>query len=336
MLATGRNTISRSPHVRVLGALLVGFCISWLASVVYLFTLDAPMENWVRALDKQDRWSQHFTAGQGPRLVVTGGSSCTFSIDGGMATEQFHVPVINGGLEAGMGAYGVLLLSSRLTESGDTLVLAIEPPLLLSPLDYTQDTLQLMIRRLEWDRLVQAKKVTGRAVPLDSLFFSPCPGLQNVAAFLGRVVTHTPYRYENAEIRAGGLMVTDFRYPLSKDGYIPGLSPGNRDVLLHFRDWASHRGVRVVYSIPWYYVGNERASEQKRINARFLASLSEIMPVVREEEFGVQTDPSLFADTKWHLTEEAAQVRTSELVKHTLGGDFWTADQLERVASAFR
>ena len=49
-----------------------------------------------------------------------------------MATEQFHVPVINGGLEAGMGTYGVLLLWSRLTKPGDTLVLAIEPPLLLS------------------------------------------------------------------------------------------------------------------------------------------------------------------------------------------------------------
>jgi hypothetical protein len=178
--------------------------------------------------------------------------------------------------------------------------------------------------------------VTGLAVPLDRLFFSPRPGLENIAAFLGRVITHTPFRYENAKIRVGGLIVTDFRYPLSKEGYNPGLSPGNRDVLLHFRDWASHRGVRVVYSIPWYYVGKEQASEQKRINARFLESLSEIMPVVREEEFGVQTDPSLFADTKWHLTEEAAQVRTSELVKHTLAGDFWTAGQLERVASSLR
>jgi hypothetical protein len=333
---TGHKTISPSRHVRVLGALLLGFCISWLASVVYLFTLDTPLEYLMRETNEQDRWSQHFKTVQGPRLIVTGGSSCTFSIDGGMATEQFHVPVINGGLEAGIGTYGVFLLSSRLTEPGDTLVLAIEPPLLLSSLDYTQDTLQFMIRRLEWGLLLQAKEVTGRAVPLDRLFFSPRPGLENFAAFLGRLVTHTPFRYENAKIRPGGLMVTDIRYPLSEDGYTPGLSPVNRDVLLHFRDWASHRGVRIVYSIPWYYLAKERARDQQRINARFVAILSEIVPVVREEEFGVRTDRSLFADTNWHLTEEAAQARTSELVKLVLAGDFWTTERLERAASAFR
>jgi hypothetical protein len=328
--------MSRSQHVRVVGGLLLSFCISWLASVLYLFALNAPVEKFARDTDEQDRWSQHFTADQGPRLVVTGGSSCTFSIDGEMATKRFHVPVINGGLEAGMGTYGVLLFSSRLTEPRDTLVLAIEPPLLLSPLDYTQDTLQFMIRKFEWGLLAQAKEVTGWAVPLDSLFFSPRPGLENVAALLGRVVTRTPFRYENARIKPGGLMVTDIRNSLPEDGYNPGLSPVNRDALLHFLGWASHRGLRVVYSIPWYYVGKGRVNEQKRINARFLASLSKIMPVVREELFGVQTDPSLFADTNWHLTEQAAQVRTSELVTNVLAGDFWTADQLERAASASR
>jgi hypothetical protein len=316
--------------------LLLGFCISWLASVVYLFTLDTPLEYLIRETNEQDRWSQHFTASQGPRLIVTGGSSCTFSIDGGMATEQFHVPVINGGLGAGLGANGVLLFSSRLTKPGDTLVLAIEPPLFLSSLDYTQDALQLMARRVEWRRVIQAKEVTGQPVPLDLLLFSPRPGLENFAAWLGRIVTHTAFRYVNAQIKPGGLMVTDVRYPLQEDGYEPGLSQGNREMLLHFRDWASHRGVRVVYSLPWYYVGKERVSEQQRVNARFVASMSEIMPVVREEAFGVQSDRSLFADTNWHLTEGTAQVRTSELVKHVLAGDFWTADQLEQAESALR
>jgi hypothetical protein len=235
-----------------------------------------------------------------------------------------------------MGAYGVVLETSRLAQPGDTLILALEPPLLGSSLDFTQDALQVLIRRMDWEHVAQAKQVTGRAVPLDHLFFAPRPGLDNFAAFLGRTVTQTPFRYTTARIKPGGLMVTDFRYQSSGSGYTPVISPTGRELLVHLHEWASEQKMRLVYSIPWMHIAQERADEQKRLNAHFVVMMSEIMPVVHEEEFGVQTDAFLFSDSGWHLTEEAAQLRTSQLVSRVQADDFWTADQLAQAKSGLR
>jgi hypothetical protein len=302
---------------------------SWILTVFFLFRLDATILDFiVREIHAQDKWAQHFPVAQGPRVIVTGGSSCTFSIDAGMATEQFHVPVINAGLGATMGSSGVYLEASRLLRPGDTLVLAMELPLYSGATTYSQEALQAFAVQGDYQLIARAREITGRSIPLDHLVVAPRPGLEKFSASAGRWLTGTSFRYSLARIKPGGLMVTDVRLRFPEDFIKPTLDEENRKLLVHFRDWAARQGVQVICAIPWSYTDPVFAARQKMLTAAFVSDISKILPVVHEEDLGVQVDPSCFADTNVHLTEAAAQVRTKELMEKVLAHDYWTAKTL--------
>ena len=333
MGSTGGTRTWASAPGRVLALLALSFVLSWLAAVVYMFRFDVSETLDMEHTRGQDEWARHFTAEQGPRVIVTGGSSCSFSIDAETAVERFHVPVVNAGLTASFGSRGILLVGSRFVQSGDTLVLAIEPELMSQSTTYPQDVFRYLLTRWDWTSFRNARAVTGRAVPLDELIFAPRPGLARFAAAVGRKITGTPYRYATARDNPGGLMVTEFRVPLDGDAETWHLTPENRAMLLHFRGWASRQGVKLFYSEPWFYVDEANATKERRSKARFAQEMVDILPVLRDDQFGVKSDRSLFADTRYHLTEPAAQARTTELMNQVLGHQVWTPTDLAQAAS---
>jgi len=318
----------RAAHVFTLKWLFVAFLAGWALGLLYLFWGNDNVRFYAHLIGIQDKWAAHFSPSTTPRLIITGGSSCDFSIDAERLTTQSGVPVINAGLEAGLGLSGILLYASRLTQPGDTFIFAAEPDSLSEPPGFPLEALRLFIFRHEWDLVKQSREITGEAVPLSSLIFAARPGLDGFAASVGRFITRTPYRYDSARVNASGFMVTSFRFPLDSSEHALRLTPENRALLVHFRDWAAKKQVHMIYSLPWRYAASDQLIVQRRLNAQFLITLSEIMPVLHDEALGAQSEPDMFSDTTWHLNEQAAEARSQMILQEVQGHRFWTHNEL--------
>ena len=75
------------------------------------------------------------TREHGAKILIYGGSSCTFSVDGERLLEQFHLPVVNYGFGASLGPMVLTEAVMNQVRPGDTLIMAVEPGLLTSPFD---------------------------------------------------------------------------------------------------------------------------------------------------------------------------------------------------------
>ena len=315
-------------HATALKWLSGAFIAAWACSLLYLYLGDSQIGFLNRRIEIQDRWAAHFPNPALPRIIITGGSSCTFSIDAERMTSQSGTPVINAGLEAGMGPAGILLYSSRLALPGDTFVIAIEPDGLTDPPQFSKDTLRLILFRHDWNLVRQSHEIVDQSVPLPSLIFSGRPGLDGFAASIGRWVMRTPFRYDNAQVNASSFMTTSFRTTLATGLHLPAITPNNRALLIHFRDWAAKKQIHVIYSLPWCYVSDDLLVAQRQANARFLLALSEILPILHDETLGAQSHADMFSDTSWHLNGPTAEVRSAMILGEIQNQAYWTHDEL--------
>ena len=73
------------------------------------------------------------------------------------------------------------------------------------------------------------------------------------------------------------------------------------------------RGVQVYYSLPWLYCRTENLAALQTGAEQYLRRVETMIPVLREPGYGLQTDPSLFADTEAHMNVEGARQRSRSL-----------------------
>ena len=136
---------------------------------------------------------------------------------------------------------------------------------------------------------------------------------------LGKLVLNQPlYRYSIKDYRPGGLQSTAERRPsaLSQqgiDGRSLKVSESGHNLLAGIRNEAAARGIRVAYLLPWAYASNSEASEVRQRNKQLLQEVGKYFPVIEEPELGVRTEPDEFADSRQHLTEQAARRRSQQL-----------------------
>ena len=57
------------------------------------------------------------------------------------------------------------------------------------------------------------------------------------------------------------------------------------------------------------------------------------LPVLKDPALGANTNLEQFADTEWHLTPEAAALRTDALAQQIKEWDLWTTNELEKLAT---
>ena len=131
------------------------FAAVWALSVLVLAAIVYPMAvaAWYNNIGNSNAdWVHHLylrkeaalaTAGEGPRLLVVGGSGCLFSLDTEALQQELGQPVINLCSHAGTGLEYQLARARRHARPGDTVLLATEYRSLINP-----DPRQT---RIEWD-----------------------------------------------------------------------------------------------------------------------------------------------------------------------------------------
>jgi hypothetical protein len=310
--------------------LLLVALIAWAACAAYTVWLNPEVRFYSQLSEAQDAWSRKTETEHTNKVVIYGGSSCMFAIDGKLMLQEFGLPVVNRGLAAGMGVKVLTLHALEDLKRGDTLIVALEPGQLTATTEPTSLGTQFSyaVGHPDWitrDTLAMPSK--GWVSSLLALR----PGSYHTLTLIGKMLKGRPmYRYAVADERPSGWMVTAVRLPIQgPPGHGDRLSDDVLKFLPALRDWCQERGVRVAYSMPWAYCPPNVLEYFRERNARTLSEIAEHIPVLQDPALGASTDATLFADTVWHLTEAGAALRSAQLGRAIQEWHLWSAPGLQ-------
>jgi len=317
--------------VPTLALKLLGVAVmTWAACAAYTLWLSPEVRFYRQLATVQDAWSQRMDREHVNKVVVFGGSSCVFSINGEQMLEQNGLPAVNRGLAAGMTVKIPTLHAMQDLKADDTLIVAFEPGLFTAPIELTSLAAQFSYARghPEWATLAAlGLPGSGRISTLLDLR----PGSRHALTLLGKIIQGRElYRYQIADASASGWMRTAVRVSVSgPPGHGLRLSADARKFLSALNGLCRERGVRLAYSLPWGYTPSAQAAEFRKSNADLLAQIAEFIPVLRDPWLGADTDAGHFADTAWHLNEAGSRLRTEELGRAVKQWDLWSVAELQ-------
>jgi hypothetical protein len=308
---------------RLLTVALVG----WLGCAAYSLYLDPSVRLWLDAARIKQAWAEKMTREYKSKILVYGGSSCAFSINGARILEEQGLPVVNMGLGAGFGARFLTRWAISEARPGDTLVVALEPDLLGGELTDTTGAVHLSYA-LHQPGLLRDFDDSA-PLSLASQLLMLRPGGSHLVILAAKIAGGKPlYRYRTEDINASGWMQTAVRLPADSPGPAMALSAQGRRLLKDLAGWCSQRNVRLAYSIPWEFATpDDRVSFQKQ-NAAFLLQMAELMPVLKDPALGVCTNREYYADTGWHLTPAASNLRSDSLGRQIREWSTWSRAEL--------
>ncbi len=248
------------------------------------------------------------------RVLIIGGSTVLFSIDAQKITRIIGHHVINLGLHADMGSLALIGYADQFVKNGDTLILSIEPDLLSGKVDSRRLGNQFMFFTGN-----DHASMGGETFPkyrikyIENLLDVASPGLRQIVNHAGKLILRRPiYRYSHLKPdQYGYILEKVYRAHPASHGY-PEISHEWLSILKQYVDHLTTKGVRSVYSLPWFETDTNGPDLTCKIDL-FLASINSIMPVVNDYEGVNFSDQSLFSDTSGHLSNRGAELRTQLL-----------------------
>ena len=312
--------------------LLLLAALTWAGGVVYTLKWNPEINFSRHSTQIKLAWANSLRTARGAKTIVCGGSSCAFSLDGERLLERHGLPVANFGLMAGTGAKTLVLFAREALQTGDTLVLALEPGLFTERFAPTSLGVQFSfaVGHPEW---ITDEQFGSTSASRLAAVLALRPGGYHLITMIGKLVQHRPlYRFRLSDVRPGGWLQTDVRLPINgPPGHGPDLSPDARLFLGKLRDWCDSQGIRLVYSLPWAYAPPAKAAAFQRDNAAFLLQMMEFMPALKDPRLGAYPVVEHFSDTAWHLDAMGAALRTDSFAEQLKSWSVWTRAELHRI-----
>jgi hypothetical protein len=312
--------------------LLAVAAAGWLGCAAYALYLDPSLRFYLGAARIKQAWAEKMGREHQSRVLVYGGSSCAFSINGERILGERGLPVVNMGLGAGYGARFLTRWALSEARPGDTLIVALEPGLLSGDLTDTTDAVHLsyalhqpgLLRNLD----------NSATFSLASQLLMLRPGGSHLITLVAKIAGGKPlFRYRLKDINPSGWMQTSVRLPVDSPGPAGALSAQGRGFLKDLAEYCRQRNVRLAYSIPWEFTHPDDQVSFQAQNAAFLLRVAELMPVLKDPTLGVCTNRAYYADTGWHLTEEGSNLRSDSLGRQLKEWSTWTEAELRALAA---
>jgi len=309
--------------------LLAAVAVTWGLCVLFSLQLNPYIHLYVQGAALKDQWADKMAGEHRAKILIYGGSSCAFSIDGERMLNRYNLPTVNYGLAAGFGPVVLTECVLRQCRPGDTLIVALEPELLIKPMGGETDGIQFSfaMHHPEWvTRPVLAVAPISWFAALTGLR----PGGAVTFTYLGKFMSGQPMtRYHLTDFHPSGWQQTPVRLkvvgPMEHD---PLLSTNACKLLRNLRAWCDRQHVRLAYSLPWSYTPPEKEHDFKLSNVDFLLQINQFVPVLKDPYLGANTNSDLYADTPWHLTPAGSMIRTDGLAEAIQNWELWTPAEL--------
>lgn len=273
------------------------------------------------------------------KIIIAGGSSTLFSIDAEYASVQLGMPVINFGLHAGLRLEKILKEVNDVVESGDILVLPLEPSYYdcnskfslwqinnivgwdhdawkemsnLEKLDFVSSVsrtlfVQMIIANIQ--RIGSSTIIDSRLAVLDST--------SALEKFRIRRIPVT-FRYSAYNLNDHGdmLRTEGSRFGGKDNGFSGPSNVCNKTAnqLVDFIDSMKAKGVQVFFANTPYITSGVGMDILRRSESSFLSEFSRVGCFIDKRE-DLLFDPKYFFDFKLHLNAEGRSVRTELLIQ---------------------
>jgi hypothetical protein len=285
--------------------------LAW--SVGYLYNVRYGSElSWLRIMyERKMAIAAEVQAPQ--RVIILGGSGAHYTVDAELMQQELGIPVINLGLDGPIGLNVLLPSTIEAIQPGDVVLLIPEYLILLDE-----------------DGLGDRSGAFGMAIGQPGLGDIPPRQLTHDALLLGiptlRAVTKSTW-----DVVQYGEMRGYYSDPVSDNGDPTALKQRTNsswwqmqikdtvsdhalEQISQFRQQVESKDATLVLGLPWLYAS--RDAETLENVQETAAALAEIAPVLYDpDSFNLQTDSSLFADTHYHLNQDARNLRSRELVQ---------------------
>ena len=214
------------------------------------------------------------------------------------------------GVAAGIGGRVLVEYALAHSEAGDVLVLALEPGLLTGDTPHEPLGLQFLAATNQWD----ATSFSGVTERL-SAHLSLRPNLYHLATLTGKVLIGRPlHRYHASEVTEAGWQQVSAPPPMAFTAPpAPVLSADGKALLEEVVATCAKRGIGLYYAFPWQSCPAEDLVKSMDAYRRFAEQVGEVVRVLPDETYGLQTNRDLFSDTELHPTASGAQLRTKRL-----------------------
>jgi len=320
------------------------FISALVASIVYYSTvltlLDAPVpaEYWVGEMIfiKKEIVTTH--KGKS-KIIVAGGSSTLFGIDADYASKQLGMPVINFGLHAGLRLDKIFKEVSAVVESGDLLVLALEPYYYDCATSFSAWQVNNIVgwdhdawndmSYLEKSRFISSVSPTLFANMLLANFeknFYPSAVSDRLATmdqskvlsrFHSRVISSS-FEYSAYQLdhlgdmqQAEGSTFSGKSFDVKRPLHV---CDGTKNYLIDFVSDMREKGVQVYFANTPYIASDVKMDEIEKGESGFLEELSTV-GVMIDQRKDLFFDRKYFFNTDLHLNTEGRRLRTDSFIK---------------------
>ena len=296
---------------------LAGLCalVGLAAAAWYSVQFNPEIHFYDAFLKDKLRYAQELDRNYPSKIVISGGSSTAFAIQPKRLLDEYGMPAVNMGLQAGLGPDVIAALGVEAAKPGDTFVLAIEPDLLGTDGEHVWGP-QFCAATGRWDAVNRFKEKPINKVWLPTYLR---PGGQHLLVLMAKIAVGRPlFRYSLDDVHEGGWQTTSFVGVKAESTSRPApdrLTERSRGLLDRIRKYTEERNIRVFYSVPWKYVPSEAAETERSRMASFLSDVAKHMDVLPDSDFGVRTEADEFADVVYHTNAAGAVLRTDALAQ---------------------
>jgi hypothetical protein len=332
-----RGDTKEQPGIRFLrGFGMAALATALISCVVGWLLIHAPVgaEYWVAETLVVKRELARRWAGQ-PKVIVAGGSSVLYGVDAESATQQLQRPVLNFGLHAGLRLESLLREVEQVTETGDAVVLALEPPFYTRTVPWNAWQVRNAIAwdYASWEVLSVPRKLEflGSISPrlLAEMVFVTCQSwlgseiiqqrlaFKRVEMILDRYRTRTKpseFRLSADHLNEhGDLLCTEggeYQGPSGDLNEPRWISKQAFDCLAHFVQTQKTRGVRVCFAHPPYLAFDGAEASESAFRTE-ISGLGTLIDRRGDLVFG-RAD---FFDGPLHLNASGREQRTARLVR---------------------
>ncbi len=285
-------------------ALLLAAGIGW----VYASRFEPETQFWVEAFQKRRAEMTHRS--DEPHVIFTGDSACSFGVNPEAFQSASGRASFNLGGTRQMGIDTFMEEALAQAREGDSIVLICNPDLLIGGAN---------------DFATKAGAQMALALPSESTFSEKIqasrPGFSHLITLAAKIGLGRPaFVYDMQDYREGGQVATEIR--IEQNGSTQLFSKSADEVsaaakTLHF--WAERcraKGITLQYLLPLELTDPSGLEQNRKGKQDFLQGLSEStqnVTILSMVNSGCSDDPSIFSDTFFHLTEEAARQFSAEL-----------------------
>lgn len=250
---------------------------------------------------------------EGPRrLIITGGSGAHYTINSELLEKELGLPVFNLGIDGPVGLDVILPSVLKQVQPGD-IVLLIPEYLIILDEDGLGDrsgpfmiaTGQLGITDIPPKQLAQDIWMQG--IPSLRALTKSSFDLVKKGRFTG-------YYSDPITKRGDPTVVKERTGEWWKMQFKKSISPHAIKRIKKFRKELEAKDADLVLSLPWVYAKTDNKT-LKNVK-KTAAELEKIAPLIyNPENYNVQSDPDLFADTHYHLKLDSMKVRSRQIVE---------------------